>query len=72
MTPEKRLCLQALVLTDPEDDKNALKRHKTEHAPRTCSWILDTTELQEWIGVRNSMAQLSLESIKGGFRLNLL
>jgi DNA polymerase III delta prime subunit len=71
MTPEKRWCLQALVLTDPEDDKNALKRRKGERAPKTYSWIIDTTELQKWIGVRNSTAEHSPKSIKGDFRLNL-
>ncbi|KAJ0421776.1 hypothetical protein BJY00DRAFT_323062 [Aspergillus carlsbadensis] len=72
MTPEKKPCLQALFLTDPEDDKNALKRRKGERAPKTCSWILDTIELQEWLGIYNSTADHGLEFIKGDFRSNLL
>ena len=39
-----------LFLTDPADDKNALKRRKGERAPGTCEWILETEELKEWLG----------------------
>ncbi|KAL3475836.1 hypothetical protein BJX99DRAFT_270950 [Aspergillus californicus] len=51
MTAEEKACLRALFLSDPEEDKNALKRRKGERAPDTCNWILDTNELQIWLGL---------------------
>ncbi|KAL3456597.1 hypothetical protein BJX64DRAFT_293931 [Aspergillus heterothallicus] len=72
MTPEKKSCLRALFLTDPEEDKSVFKRRKGERAPRTCDWILDTNEVQEWLGIRKNMAKHTLDFIKGNFRSNLL
>ncbi|KAK2732923.1 hypothetical protein FQN57_002444, partial [Myotisia sp. PD_48] len=54
---EAKECLQNLVLTDPEEDKNALKRRKGNRAPGTCDWILDTNEIQEWLGATDRPVQ---------------
>ncbi|KAN0077644.1 vegetative incompatibility protein HET-E-1 [Elaphomyces granulatus] len=50
MTDKEKECLRHLFLTDPADDKNALKRRKGERAPGTCEWILETEELEKWLG----------------------
>jgi hypothetical protein len=42
MTDKEKECLRNLFLTDPAEDKNALKRRKGERAPGTCEWILET------------------------------
>jgi hypothetical protein len=47
MTDEGKKCFRSLFLTDPADDKNALKRRKGERAPGTCEWILETEELKK-------------------------
>jgi NACHT domain len=49
-TPEGKACLRDLFLTDPVEDKDALKRKKGNRASGTCSWILDTFELKTWLG----------------------
>src|SRR6267378_2179632 len=49
MTDKEKECLRHLFLTDPADDKNALKRRKGDHAPGTCEWILETEELKKWL-----------------------
>ena len=49
MTDKEKECLQYLFLTDPTEDKNALKCRKGEYAPGTCEWILETEELQKWL-----------------------
>ena len=49
MTDKEKECLKNLFLTDPADDKNALKRRKGERAPGTCEWILETEELKKWL-----------------------
>ncbi|KAK4205472.1 hypothetical protein QBC40DRAFT_36074 [Triangularia verruculosa] len=48
--PDARECLRDLFLTDPFEDKNALKRKKGDRAPNTCGWILGTEELTTWLG----------------------
>ncbi|KAN0071991.1 Pfs, NACHT, and ankyrin domain protein, partial [Elaphomyces granulatus] len=50
MTGKEKECLNNLFLTDPADDKNALKRRKGDRAPGTCEWILETNELNKWLG----------------------
>ncbi|KAB8069053.1 ankyrin repeat-containing domain protein [Aspergillus leporis] len=50
-TADEKACLQSLFLTDPTEDKNALKRRKGDRAPGTCTWILDTDELRHWLGL---------------------
>jgi hypothetical protein len=50
MTVEEKACLQSLFLTNPANDKSALKRRKGERAPSTCKWILETEELKRWFG----------------------
>ena len=50
MTDKEKECLRNLFLTDPVEDMNALKRRKGERAPGTCEWILETEELQRWLG----------------------
>ena len=49
MTDREKECLRNLFLTDPADDKNALKRRKGDRAPGTCEWILETEELGNWL-----------------------
>ncbi|QKX54521.1 uncharacterized protein TRUGW13939_01608 [Talaromyces rugulosus] len=46
---EETDCLKALFVTDPSEDKNALKRRKGDRAPETCEWILEKQELQNWL-----------------------
>ncbi|KAL2834325.1 hypothetical protein BDW59DRAFT_46333 [Aspergillus cavernicola] len=65
MTAEEKACLRDLFLSDPEEDKNALKRRKGERAPDTCSWILGTNELQNWLGVHGGNHRPSLGFVKG-------
>ena len=50
MAPEEHACLRSLFVTDPEEDKNALKRRRGLRAPGTCNWILETPELKTWLG----------------------
>ncbi|RKK66726.1 hypothetical protein BFJ69_g15146 [Fusarium oxysporum] len=42
-------CRRDLFLTDPTEDKNALKRKKGNRAAGTCEWILGTEELVAWL-----------------------
>jgi hypothetical protein len=47
---ESRLdCQRDLFITDPKEDRAALKRKKGGHAPGTCGWILSTKELTVWL-----------------------
>jgi nucleoside phosphorylase len=46
---EETACLKALFITDPSEDKNALKRRKGDRAPDTCEWILEKQEFQNWL-----------------------
>ncbi|KAI0410277.1 vegetative incompatibility protein HET-E-1 [Xylaria grammica] len=48
--PEAKECLRDLFLTDPFEDRNALKRKKGSRASGTCEWILGTEELTIWLG----------------------
>ncbi|KAI0886271.1 uncharacterized protein GGS22DRAFT_187509 [Annulohypoxylon maeteangense] len=48
--PEAGDCLRDLFLTDPLEDKNALKRKKGTRAPGTCEWLFGTQELTAWLG----------------------
>lgn len=50
-TEEEKACLRSLFITDPKEDKNSLKRRKGDRASGTCSWIFDTDELQNWLGL---------------------
>ncbi|KAJ5657329.1 uncharacterized protein N7484_000978 [Penicillium longicatenatum] len=43
-------CQRDLFVTNPAEDRKALKRKKGGHAPGTCGWILHTTELTAWLG----------------------
>ncbi|KAM6484201.1 hypothetical protein HDV62DRAFT_357636 [Trichoderma sp. SZMC 28011] len=43
-------CLRDLFITDPFDDRTALKRKKGNRAAGTCEWILKTEELAAWLG----------------------
>ncbi|KAL2844553.1 hypothetical protein BJY01DRAFT_248064 [Aspergillus pseudoustus] len=54
MTPEEIECCRALFVTDPEEDMSRLKRRKGGHAPGTCTWILDTEQLNLWLGHSSS------------------
>ncbi|RDW90705.1 uncharacterized protein DSM5745_02480 [Aspergillus mulundensis] len=65
ITAEKKACLASLFLSDPEEDKNALKRRRGDRAPDTCRWILDTNALQKWLGFDNGVPRSSLGFIKG-------
>ncbi|KAE8381512.1 hypothetical protein BDV26DRAFT_289364 [Aspergillus bertholletiae] len=50
LTDEEHLCLRDLFLTDPAEDKNLLKRRKGDRAPGTGKWMLETVELNRWLG----------------------
>ncbi|KAJ5885094.1 hypothetical protein N7495_009604 [Penicillium taxi] len=42
-------CRRDLFVTDPKEDRAALKRKKGGHAPGSCAWILNTEELTTWL-----------------------
>ncbi|KAL6818859.1 hypothetical protein GGI42DRAFT_14446 [Trichoderma sp. SZMC 28013] len=42
-------CLRDLFITDPFEDRTALKRKKGNRAAGTCEWILETEELVAWL-----------------------
>ncbi|TQN70161.1 Vegetative incompatibility protein HET-E-1, partial [Colletotrichum shisoi] len=48
--PDARNCLRDLFVTDPLEDKNALKRKKGSRARGTCDWIMGAEELTTWLG----------------------
>ncbi|KAH6970504.1 hypothetical protein BKA56DRAFT_678495 [Ilyonectria sp. MPI-CAGE-AT-0026] len=48
--PDAGACLRGLFLTDPLEDKKALKRKKGDRARGTCEWIFGTEELTAWLG----------------------
>ncbi|TFB01754.1 hypothetical protein CCMA1212_006453 [Trichoderma ghanense] len=48
--PEAEACLRDLFLTDPRDDRIALKRKKGDRAQGTCEWIIGTEEITAWLG----------------------
>ncbi|KAF6781426.1 pfs domain-containing protein, partial [Colletotrichum sojae] len=48
--PHAENCLRDLFLTDPYEDKKALKRKKGDRAGGTCEWIMGTEELTAWLG----------------------
>ncbi|KAK2616717.1 hypothetical protein QQS21_000329 [Conoideocrella luteorostrata] len=43
-------CLRDLFVTDPLEDREAMKRKKGERAQGTCEWIMETGELIAWLG----------------------
>ncbi|PTB54390.1 hypothetical protein M431DRAFT_17702 [Trichoderma harzianum CBS 226.95] len=43
-------CRRDLFITDPSEDRTALKRKKGNRATGTCEWILETDELTAWLG----------------------
>ncbi|KAF9884895.1 hypothetical protein FE257_000962 [Aspergillus nanangensis] len=49
MNAAEKGCFNRLFQSDPEEDKNALKRRKGERAPNTCNWLLDTPEIHRWL-----------------------
>jgi predicted AAA+ superfamily ATPase len=57
MTAEGKACLQCLFLTDPAEDKNALKRRKGNRVSGTCEWILETDELKRWLGEQEAKTE---------------
>ncbi|KAL7813521.1 hypothetical protein V8C44DRAFT_47758 [Trichoderma aethiopicum] len=48
--PEAEACLRDLFLTDPRDDRIALKRKKGDRAQGTCEWIIGTEQITAWLG----------------------
>jgi WD40 repeat protein/nucleoside phosphorylase len=46
---EQSECLKSLRVTDPTDDRNALIRTKGKRVPGTSEWILETTDVKEWL-----------------------
>ncbi|KAH6604029.1 hypothetical protein Trco_007475 [Trichoderma cornu-damae] len=46
---EAEECTRGLFITDPYEDREALKRKKGNRASGTCEWILDTEELSVWL-----------------------
>jgi pantothenate kinase-related protein Tda10 len=57
LTDAEKACLNRLFLTDPKQDKDALKRRKGNRTPGTCDWIFDTEEVQMWLGETKATAQ---------------
>ncbi|KAF3074393.1 hypothetical protein CFAM422_003627 [Trichoderma lentiforme] len=49
-TIERDNCLRGLFITDPSDDRTALKRKKGNRVSGTCKWILETEEVAAWLG----------------------
>ncbi|OJI99831.1 hypothetical protein ASPVEDRAFT_127771, partial [Aspergillus versicolor CBS 583.65] len=64
-TADEEACLQSLFLTDPEDDKNALRRRKGGRAAGTCEWILETDELMDWLQMSDSQGGSSILWLHG-------
>ncbi|KAB8228766.1 uncharacterized protein BDW43DRAFT_315536 [Aspergillus alliaceus] len=62
LTQDEKNCLRSLFLTDPVEDKNALKRRKGDQAPYTCQWFLKTRELQEWLKAHPIIGPKTAES----------
>ncbi|KAF5856661.1 hypothetical protein ETB97_007050 [Aspergillus alliaceus] len=62
LTQDEKNCLRSLFLTDPVEDKNALKRRKGDQAPDTCQCFLKTRELQEWLKAHPIIGPKSAES----------
>ncbi|KAH7139843.1 hypothetical protein B0J13DRAFT_586380 [Dactylonectria estremocensis] len=48
--PDAGACLRDLFLTDPLEDKKALKRKKGDRARGTCEWIFGMEEFTAWLG----------------------
>ncbi|KAK1452526.1 pfs domain-containing protein, partial [Colletotrichum melonis] len=48
--PDAKDCLRDLFLTDPHEDRKAMKRKKGDRASGTCEWIMGTEELTAWLG----------------------
>ncbi|RAK81250.1 WD40 repeat-like protein [Aspergillus fijiensis CBS 313.89] len=44
---------RALFVTDPEEDRAALKLRKGDRAQGTCDWMLETDEIREWLDEEN-------------------
>ncbi|KAL2842123.1 hypothetical protein BJX68DRAFT_278469 [Aspergillus pseudodeflectus] len=62
LSAEEKACLRALVLTDPADDMNALKRRRGERVPGTCNWIIDTDDVRRWLGLIPETANTNRKS----------
>ncbi|KAJ5817200.1 WD40 repeat-like protein [Penicillium robsamsonii] len=54
-SPQDKECLKALFLTDPEEDRAALKRKRGDRAQGTCEWILETDEIIQWLKGANDI-----------------
>jgi DNA polymerase III delta prime subunit len=57
MSPEEKECFHGLFITDPEEDKTALKRRKGDRVPGTCDWIFQSNELKIWLGEMQETSQ---------------
>ncbi|KAJ5737281.1 uncharacterized protein N7483_002406 [Penicillium malachiteum] len=57
-TEKERALLAKLFITDPEEDLNTLKRIKGNRAPGTCSWFLESNELQIWFRRAKAVSDL--------------
>ncbi|KAK2608999.1 hypothetical protein QQS21_002479 [Conoideocrella luteorostrata] len=49
LSPEAMACLSDLFVTDPSEDREALRRKKGDRVAGTCEWILDTEDLTAWL-----------------------
>ncbi|GFF33211.1 vegetative incompatibility protein HET-E-1, partial [Aspergillus udagawae] len=56
-TADEKACLHDLFITDPADDRKSLERRKGHRAPGTCSWILETDEVKNWLQIGENGAQ---------------
>ncbi|KAL3495899.1 purine and uridine phosphorylase [Aspergillus germanicus] len=46
----EEMCCRALFITDPEEDLRRLRRRKGGHVSGTCDWVMNTEQLNLWLG----------------------
>ncbi|KAF4240075.1 hypothetical protein CNMCM8980_005445 [Aspergillus fumigatiaffinis] len=61
--PRPQDCLRHPFFTDQDVYKNDLKRRKGDRARGTCEWIIQTDELQKWLGLQPSPSAQSASNV---------
>ncbi|KAL7894112.1 hypothetical protein HDV64DRAFT_260777 [Trichoderma sp. TUCIM 5745] len=56
-------CRRKLFLTDPAEDRKALKRKKGDRASGTCEWLLETDEFTAWLGREQTTGEAQASNI---------
>lgn len=56
-------CRRNLFLTDPAEDRKALKRKKGDRASGTCEWLLETEEFTAWLGREQTTVEAQTSNI---------